>query len=503
MPKIPQPEDQPNKTESPRLTFVGFRQVTGVDTSAARTDIPEDKAYYLENVMPVGDGKLRVVPNISSTPLCDFGEAIYAMRGVNLNGAEKIVGFANSGNVKLVDVASGGVSNIASGLSGAGSWCDQWKNSNLLFIDANGYYQYDGTNFSKQTGTGAPSSGDNIVVYGDRVWITQNRALIVSGADGFDDGSVSGTDYWLPQNGAAVAALIDPAIRSKITRMIQANGLLYLFHQSGVNVISNVTVPVGANPPTPIWQNTNVQSAIGTDQPLSVVPYDRFNLFASKNGAYMMYGLAAPQLSSDLLGTWQYVDFTQPVSAGQVSLYQQLCAAFLVKRKGDPNLPDATVLAVWFQRKGKDRWFFCNFGAITNLVTSWVNGVPTLYALIGTKLYQLFAGGTPPAVTIKTKLWGLEDPTARKDVLMAGGFLDVYQQGSSLTLTVETETGANQSEISGTQVSGIGTFLISAGTPALNSRTLGFTLQANGYDFALHWFAADYKLRKRWGTPWV
>lgn len=513
MPRIPQNEDSPGLTsknpplESEIKVFVGFDSIEGVDSSAAREDIDDSKAYYLENIMPLGDGKLAVVPNISAA-LYNFGESCYATKSVNIGNAEKIVAFGNSGKVYLYDVASNTsiVLNQTAPLSGVGSWCDQWQNSDILFIDSTGYFDWNATTgWKKIAGTGAPTAGDNICVFNSRVWITNGRSLYVSGAAGFDDGSINtqGLNYWLPENGAAFSGLIDPSIRSNITRMFQANGLLYLYHSTGVNVISNVQVPLGSLPPTPVWQNQNIQSAIGTDQPYSVVGYSTFNLFASKQGAYMMYGLAAPQLSQDMIGTWRYLDFTKQIWAGQCVIFQQLCAAFLLNRKNDPNLPDATILAIWFKRDGKDRWFFCNFGALTSIVTSWINGIPTLFGMIGTQLYQLFVTGTtPPAVVIKSKLWHLEDPTARKELLRAGCFLDVTIQGSAFTMTVDDENGSSDTitSVPG-PATGVGTFLFNGSCPPNNGRCVGFTINATGYDFVLHWIAFDYKLRQRWGIP--
>lgn len=518
MPGIPQPSDKPQLTskagpqfqegEEPLRMFVGFNSIIGVDSSAARMDIPENKAYYLENVMPIGDGKLRVVPNISAA-LYNFAEPVYTARSINLNNTEYIVAFGNSGKVYLYNVVqqTSIILNETQPLSGVGSWCDQWFNTDILFIDSTGYFDYNITSgqYKKLAGTGTPSGGNTLAVYQDRVWIVNGRNLYVSGAGGFDDGSINSQNinYWLPVNGAAYSILVDPAIRSNITRMAQSNGLLYLFHATGVNVISNVNVPLGSVPPTPLWENDNIQAAIGTDQPYSVVQYDRYNLFASKQGAYMMYGLAAPQLSSDMIGTWQYLDFTKPIFAAQCVVFQQLCAAFLLNRKGDPNLPDATVIALWFNRAGNDRWFFCNFGNVSVIVNSWINGVPVLYAVIGTQLYQCFYGGTPPATIMKTKLWTMEDPTQRKELLRAGCLVDVTVPGSSFTMTVDDENGGSDTiaSIPGSTVGQIGSFLMNGSSPPNNARSLGFTIQTVGYDFALHFVACDYKLRQRWGVP--
>jgi hypothetical protein len=222
--QIPQPNTASKPDERPLLSKY-FRQMIGINTQAARTAIPDDYFYNLENIIPIGPQNAHVVPNISSSLINYAADTIYWSQGLNLNGTEYLVNFATTGKVFLYNIAANTSAQVNSGtlLSGAGSQCTQWKNTEILFIDSTGYYNYDGTTFAKITGSGVPSSGNAIAVYASRVWIAQGRVLYCSGVDDYSASS------WTAANGAAAINLTDPQIRSTIYRLISANGYLYIF----------------------------------------------------------------------------------------------------------------------------------------------------------------------------------------------------------------------------------------------------------------------------------
>jgi hypothetical protein len=407
-------------------------------------------------------------------------------------------------------------------MSGVGTRVAQWSNTIILFSDSTGIYSYQTNqlpNFFKITGPGVPSSGDSIAVYGGRVWVTQGRVLFNSGAGDFSAAS------WLPQNGAAFNVLIDPQIRVGITVMSVSNGVLYLYSGSSINAIYNVIVPIGAVPPTPVYINQNIQPIIGTDQPLSVTPFDQSTLFANKYGVYKLYGVVAPKISDDINGTWQYLDFTQPISAGQVVVEGILCAAFLIKRLGDPNFPDGSVLAMWFQAGGNNQWWFANYGALTLIVPVVVDGISLLYGLKGNKLYQLFALKTrAPVATVRTKLWPLEDDLAAKESFRVGFLSRISIFGSDVEISVDGLNVSQEADIAAAFDQGLwmndayetgqwiddagsgtlggwigeGFQLVSGASPGMFSHNLGITLVTTGYRYSLNFMALDYKLRDRW-----
>ena len=540
-----------------------FREFKGVYTQASRTAIPEGYFYNLENIIPIGEQNAHVVPNISA-PLATYTDIVYWSQSVNLNGTEYLVNFTTNGKVFLFNITTGSNNQINVGnlLSGSGSQCDQWQNTAILFIDSTGYYSYDGTTFSKITGTGVPTAGQSIAVYSSYVWIVNGRQLFVNGLGG---GFIYGAASWTAANGAQVVNLIDPQIRGTVQRLKAQNGYLYLIANTGINVISDVTVPAGASPPAATFSNQNIQALIGTDQPASVFAYDRLMMFASRYGTHTLFGVSSPKVSGDIDGTWQYLDFNQPISGGQVVVANILCGAFLLKRLNDPNFGSNTIVALWFQSSDTspqtgvtettDIWWFANFGALTFIVSGIKNNIPALYALspfnsvtgkwlnaalvpdgwtngsvVGDwisapsqQLYQLFADSTTaPRVNIQTKLWPMEDELARKEAITAGLEAFYYLFGSQIQLTLDTErqstplnlnnnfpTGnwVNAARITGTWInllSQTGSWLVPvlfispADAQGGYGRHVGLTLTSTGYSYELHLLALDYKLRDRW-----
>jgi hypothetical protein len=534
MADIPQGNSAAKDEPAPLRTKM-FNQFSGVYTKATRTAIPEGYFYDIENAIPIGDENVHVVNNISAS-LVNYGatDIIYYSQSVNLNLTDYLVNFATTGKVFFYNIATQTSAEVNTGtlLSGSGSRCAQWENSAILFIDSTGYYYYDGTTFALITGTGVPTTGTDIAVYSSYIWIISGRLLYVSGLGG---GEIYTAAAWTAANGAQIVVLIDPSIRGSVSRLMAANGYLYLFGETSVNAISDVYIPTGASPPIPQFSNQNIQALIGTDQPASVFPYDRMIMFASRYGTHSLYGVSAPKVSGDIDGTWQYIDFTQQISGGAVVVENILCSAFLLKLLASPadKVPAKTIVALWFQTSDTspetgatettDIWWFANYGALTFIVTGMVSNTPSLFGFIGNQLYQLFEDPTTaPMVTVQTKLWPMEDEIARKECITAGFEAFYYLFGSAFTLTLDTENGStpltlseniaqgnwiNAAAVQGQWVnaaSQIGgwaapaTYISPADAQGGFGHHVGLTLQSTGYSYELHFLALDYKLRDRW-----
>lgn len=513
------------KEEEPRRTKI-FREFGGCYTRSPRFAMPPDRLYNCENAIPISEGNIAIVPNISAALVDYDADQIYWSQYGNVGVTDYLINFSLSGKAFAYNIGNRVSSQINAGtvLTGANGRMAQWKRQVLLFVDSAGYYYWDGTTFAKLTGVGVPSYGDDIAVAFGRVWILQGRLLLFSGADGFGGGTPvipDGTNYWTVANGSGSINLTDPTIRSAVTRLSAQNGYLYLLSGSGINSISGVTVPSGAVPPTPVLDNTNIQAIIGTDQPASVMPYDRLMMFANRYGVYALYGVSAERLSTDIDGTWRYVDFSQAISAGPVVVNNILCAAFLIKRKGDPAFGSNTVVAMWFDQK----WWFANYGALTFIVSGMLNNAWASFGFIGNKLYQLFADtSTGPNVNIQTPLFAMEDQLADKQVIRAGFEVATQTITGSFTLTIDTENKSNAMPTSTTLLQGLwinalgvtgqwinavgvlGSWfppafqLYSGEAPGAYGKYVGFGLTTQGAVFQTASFDMDYKLRARW-TP--
>jgi len=456
-----------------------FRNWQGTFTQASRHAIPEDRFYNLENLIPIGYANAHSVPNISGQLVDYAADTVYWSKYLNLNGTDYLFNLTTTG--KVFAYAIGGASTFINGghlLSGAGSRVVQWKNSIALFIDSTGYYYFDptGPTFAQITGTGVPGAGNAIAVFSGRVWIANGRVITISGVDDYTAPS------FLVANGAAFLNLTDAQIRSSVVELWPQNGYLYVVSASAINAIADVYVPSGASPPTPVFTNVNIQSIIGTDQPASIHAMDRLMIFGNRYGAYALYGVDAQRLSSDIDGTWQWVDFTQAISGGAVVVQNILCAALLIKRANDPIFGSNTVIAMWFQdNQGNEKWWFANYGAVTLIASAITNNAPALFAFIGNKLYQLFLDTTTaPNGVMSTALWSMDDPLADKQVLRAGFEASIATSGiSPFTMTLDSLNGGSTAILLNNAA--FITWENNSGTPVLwQNNALAFVSWING-----------------------
>lgn len=507
------------KGEEPRRskTFIDWKAVV---TKASRNAIPEDSFYNLENMIPLGPANLHSINNISAA-LHDFTtNTIYWAQYVNINLTDYEICFATNGNVYAYNIGAQTVVTVGTALSGAGSRCAQWNNSQLLIIDSTGYYNWPGTgSMALITGTGVPSSGVDIAVAFDRVWIAQARGLIFSGVDPTSGYTAT---FFTVANGAGTVGFIDPTLRSVITRIYSQNSYLYVIGSTNINAISDLYVPAGANPPTPLFTNSNLQAIIGSNQPGTFFPMNRGLMFANGYGAWALYGVQAAQVSEDIDGTWQYINPGAALSGGAAVIENKICSCFLVPRLNDPIFGSNTVVAIYFDKK----WFFANYsavGAITFLAGGIVNNQPALFGFIGNKIYQLFADATTgPATVAQTALWPMEDNLADKEIIRAGFEATVLNATGTFSMTCDT-TNMQYAAVNLTAGGAVqwvnnlgnvvqwqnnssavvawfsGQYLLYNGVaPGTFGKYVGQTVTSTGAIYQLSAFDMDYKLRARW-----
>jgi hypothetical protein len=437
-----------------------FREFKGVVTQADRTAIPEDCFYRLDNLQPIGHANIHTVPYHSVVGSSAIVGTPYWQQYATLLGNDYCYVFCTNGNIWQVNIAVGVNSytliNPATPLSGSGSRMDQWNSGTvssaqtILFSDSTGIYTWDGATFAKLAAS-APQSGTEIAVYAGRLWVFQNRLIIVSAA-----GDFSAATGW----GAAstIVYLTDPQLRGPVTRAVSASGYLYIFGKSSINVISDVYVPTGST--APVFTNTNIQALIGTDQPSSVFVVDRNVYFANQYGAHILQGVTVERLSKDIDGTWQYLDFTVPIFGGVALVNNILCAGFLVKQKNDPFF--GTRLAIWIVMD-KKWWCAVPFYFPTAATMCWgmSGGRPALITasaasglndVFGYPAYNASAPNVAaPASAFATALWSMGDPLSNKEVIEAGIELTniIGNQALSYSLKLDTQLASTAFTSSG------------------------------------------------------
>ena len=235
-------------------------------------------------------------------------------------------------------------------------------------------------------------------------------------------------------------------------------------------------------------------------------------------GMYALVGSTTSKLSDALDGIFPNIDFSMPITGGQVLVNNILCAAFNFTYN-DPATTPATprqVQALFFDKK----WFMTSQGSIDYVASVPVEGTIKLFGVDNTDLYQLYGDDTASINTIiRTALMPLGDPIRTKQALKFG-IEATLKQGVTFNVTVDSESGSspvytlentnvqwlnNQSQVinwtnNSSQVIG---WLLATGYSLYKSdaqqygKYLGLTLTSTNPNFVVSTFELEHELRVR------
>ena len=266
----------------------------------------------------------------------------------------------------------------------------------------------------------------DVATFSGRVWVAAGRTITFSAAGSYSDFSSISAGYF---------TLTDSTLHGNIQSMLSANNFLYIFGDDSINVFSDLRVTTTGST---LFTNTNVSASIGSKRPYAVFPYFRSVLFMNDYGVYALVGSTTSKISDNLDGIFPLIDFSQPVSAGQVLLNNILCAAFSFTYN-DPSVGARAIQAVFFEKK----WFITSQGALTYVTSAPVSGLVNMYGVTGKSLYRLYGSSTASInSTIKTALMPMNDPIRTKQALKFG-IEATLTTGGTLTVTVDSESGSS------------------------------------------------------------
>jgi len=220
----------------------------------------------------------------------------------------------------------------------------------------------------------------SVATFSGRVWVATGRTVTYSSAvSPYDFVSVS----------AGSITLSDSTLHGNIQYLMSANNFLYIFGDDSINVFSDVRVTTTGST---LFTNTNVSASVGSKLKYAVFPYFRSVLFMNNYGVYALVGSTTSKLSDQLDGIFPYIDFTLPVTGGQVLLNNILCAAFNFYLNSSFTIATGSryVQAVFFEKK----WFITSQGTQTYITSVPVGGLISLYGVTGTALYKLYASSS-------------------------------------------------------------------------------------------------------------
>jgi hypothetical protein len=165
----------------------------------------------------------------------------------------------------------------------------------------------------------------------------------------------------------------------------------------------------------------------------------------NRYGVYALVGSTTSKISDALDGLFPYIDFTKTVSAGQVLVYNILCACFNFYYTGTSGTQGAAqyIQAVFFDKK----WFFTYQGAVKYIVSIPVNGAGTVYSTTGSDLQTMYQSSSiAQATKIQSALLGMGN-IIRDKVALKFGVEAILSQaiGNNITVTIDSENATSPS----------------------------------------------------------
>lgn len=277
-------------------------------------------------------------------------------------------------------------------------------------------------------------SGVGIATYDGRVWIAAGRAVFYTDVDSYNNFGGTGGSF----------TITDSYLHLNITALFAANNYLYIFGDTSIDVLSNVTVANGLTS----FSRINITASVGTSIPTSIFAYYRGIIFYHPSGFYLLSGATPERISEKISGLVQEILPGSLPNNGvyccQVIVQGELCAAavFTFTDIFTQNGTVRTIVALFF----RGRWWVASMGslAITSMVTRIIATGQAGYFWAGNSLYQAFsATANISPWLVKTKFYDGGVPLREKQSIniAVAGVMD--GSASLVTCTVDTELGVS------------------------------------------------------------
>lgn len=278
-------------------------------------------------------------------------------------------------------------------------------------------------------------SGTSIATYAGRVWIGLGRVVFFTDINSYNSFGGAGGSF----------TINDSYLHNSITVLWSANNYLYIFGDTSVDALSNVTITNGVT----AFSRINLNSSVGTSTPTSVFSYYRSVAFYHASGFYFLSGATPEKVSEKISGlVSQILPASANVYGGEVliraAFSAELCAAFMFTFNDlFTGQPIRSLLALYFRR----RWWVASIGALNvqAMVSVPVAGIQTIFAWAGNTMYRAFNDSSSRANwLLKTKLWDGGALLHEKQSINAA-FAGAYEglAGNTVTMQVDTEFGTN------------------------------------------------------------
>jgi hypothetical protein len=463
----------PQVNSAASLTVVGMAGMVAGGTSLKQTlsvhgtggSFQTVYAVVLASVNAAGSGyavgeTVTLTDNNPTEPASIVITSVNGSGGVT--GITLSTGGSYPGPTSSTAVATGPSGTTVTGTGGTGLTFTVTIQATACNILTQGYNYATGDTVSDYNGSTlldqfslAPSGvigGTSIATYAGRVWIGYKRTVSFTDVDSYSSfGGVGGS---FPIN--------DSYLHKYITAIFNANNYLYIFGDTSIDVLSNVTVSSGNTS----FSRVNLTGSVGTSQPNSVFQYLRGLAFQHATGFYLLSGATPEKMSEKISAIVAAIVPGTPIYGLAVAVNAELCAAFMVTitdtfTVSAPGI-QRTLLVLYF----RNRWFVASFGGynLSGFISVPVLGVQTAYFWANSKLYEAFAG-SPSAWIVKTRLWDAGSALREKQAINAAIACNFEGQATSgVQIYIDTEQGselANGGDLGFPQL----TWVNASGTP--------------------------------------
>lgn len=263
--------------------IIVFSKFDGMTTQFDRHDLPEDKAFWMENLQPIGANNQVTVPAKAASPLATLsGQTITKQYYFNFTSADYVINFTASGAGYAVANPGGTITQFAPpGTFSSSPDCTQLGTSRLLIADSEaGYCTWDTVVFVKYGGV-----SPNIAV-------TAGGGGYTSPVVAITGGSGSGATATVQQVGGVVVGI---TLTNAGTGYVTGDSLTFTITDggpgAGATATGHVWPSLTPNPTTlavfqgRVWlASTSILTWTGTGASYAGIGYDDF-LTADASGS--------------------------------------------------------------------------------------------------------------------------------------------------------------------------------------------------------------------------
>lgn len=318
-----------------KKSYQVVKDFKGINTKANRTSIQETEFAWLENVMPIGFGTLKVVSKQTAVGAVTWGGTVYYMAQGNIGGSEYLFAFFTNGGAEYVNLSTNAKSTLAASttFSGSTTQITQWKNERILIIDSTyGYASFDGTNLVRigsvgtititSAGSGYATAPSVLIGPPNQTGGVQATATATVGGSAVTSISISeyGTGYTLAPSvyiGSQGSVAWASTTAVSLGALLSSGGNYYMVTVAGTTSSTAPTHTSGSQTngtATLLYVTVNNGSGSGATATASIISQPGIAIASFSGRVWIAQGRTIYYTAAD-----SYNDFTS-VSAGNITI---------------------------------------------------------------------------------------------------------------------------------------------------------------------------------------